>query len=189
MAMQLTPLLGTTAFPDRMGDYYPELLEAGRIVQGHDVSGAMSAPVIDAVNRDLEDTRWRSIFHAALNRDRRFQRGLFDDSQLSPKENTDSKNFPVLSKLTQNFWVDRAYQVDTVKALSRTAHTAEEGLRFEYGWALVKTAAALIYTIRLCHQLELVAVTESPSHYQLLTRTCNRDNLELAISYVPREGN
>ena len=35
MALQLTPLTGMTAFPDRMGDYYPEELEAGNIVQGH----------------------------------------------------------------------------------------------------------------------------------------------------------
>ncbi|MCZ6798878.1 MAG: hypothetical protein O7F12_00165, partial [Nitrospirae bacterium] len=41
MALQLTPLMGTTAFPDRMGDYYPNLLKKGRLIQGHSVSGRM----------------------------------------------------------------------------------------------------------------------------------------------------
>ncbi len=42
MALQFTPFMGATGFPDRMGDYYPELLESGRIIQGHDVSGPLS---------------------------------------------------------------------------------------------------------------------------------------------------
>jgi len=33
MALQLTPTSGTTAAPDRMGDYHAELVQQGRIVQ------------------------------------------------------------------------------------------------------------------------------------------------------------
>ena len=62
MALQLTPLVGTTAFPDRMADYFPDLFKAGKIVQGHVVSGPMNAQVSDAVDRDLADAHWRSRF-------------------------------------------------------------------------------------------------------------------------------
>ena len=77
MALQLTPMMGTTAFPDRMGDYHPELLKVGRIVQGHDVSGAMAPETVYAVNRDLADAQWRKYFQDFILNDRRFQRGLW----------------------------------------------------------------------------------------------------------------
>ena len=188
MALQLTPFMGTTAFPDRMGDYYPELLETGRIVQGHNVSGSMSRTVIDAVDRDLADSLWRSLFHAALQHDYRFQRGLFGVSELPRIGSSVAGHTSVLSKFASNHWPDKPYRVDTVKTLSRTSFTQEDGPGFEYGWALVKTAAALVYTIRLCHQFELSAVTDSPSHSRLLAQTCERDHLELSNACVAREG-
>ena len=85
MALQLTPFMGTTAFPDRMGDYYPQLLEAGRIIQGHNVSGTLPPDVIAAVNHDLADPTWRSIFHEALSDDYRFQGTLFDESAIQKR--------------------------------------------------------------------------------------------------------
>ncbi len=188
MALRLTPLMGTTAFPDRMGDYYPELLEAGRIVQGYDVSGAMSSEMIAAVNRDFADAVWRSVFHEVLLNDYRFQRGLFDVSQFSKARGTGSEGQSVLSEFTQHSWVDQPYSVDRVRALSRTAFSLEDGPSYEYGWALIKTATALVYTIRLCHRFELAAVTDSASHFLLLTHTCKRDNLELINACVPRDG-
>ena len=72
MALQFTPFMGATGFPDRMGDYHPELLESGRIIQGHDVSGPLSPTMVAAVNQDLADPLWRSIVHGALKDDRRF---------------------------------------------------------------------------------------------------------------------
>ncbi len=188
MALQLTPLMGTTALSDRMGDYYPGLLKAGRIVQGHDVSGSMSPEVASRVNRDCADPQWRQLFHGALRSDYRFQRGLFDESQLPRAGSMGSDNSSVLSAFTQDHWVDRPLQVDTVQALSRTRLSGEDGSRFEYGFALIKTAAALIYTIRLCHQLNLAAATDSASHHRLLAQTCERDGIALANSCVKREG-
>ena len=88
MALQLTPFVGTTAFPDRMGDSYPEFLEAGRIVQGHHVSGVMSPELIASVNQDLQDPLWRtSLSSSSLLKDYRFQRGLFDGSQIPASRN------------------------------------------------------------------------------------------------------
>ena len=41
MALQLSPFSGTTAYNDRMGGTYPELVAAGRLQQGHHVSGPL----------------------------------------------------------------------------------------------------------------------------------------------------
>ena len=83
MALQLTPMVGTTAFPDRMGDDHPELLKAGRIVQGHNVSGAMSSETSNAVNRDLADAQWRGLFQESLLNNYRFQRGFISQTTKS----------------------------------------------------------------------------------------------------------
>jgi len=62
MALQLTQLSGTTAYADRMGGFHEALFKAGRIVQGYNVSGALDAEAIAAVNRDLADSTWRGSF-------------------------------------------------------------------------------------------------------------------------------
>ena len=59
---------------------------------------------------------------------------------------------------------------------------------FEYGWALLKTAVSLIYTIELCHQLNLPAVTDSSSHYHLLANTCEREQISLINTSIKRAG-
>ena len=188
MALQLTPMVGATAFPDQMGHYYPELLKAGRIAQGHDVSGSMIPEVIEAVDRDLSDPRWRALFHEALLNDYRFQRGLFQESQISPPETTTANTPTMLSEFSSSDWIEKPFQVETVKTLSRWAFIQENTPRFEYGWALIKTSAALVYTLRLCQILNVGAVTDSLSHYKLLGRTCDRDGIELINSSIKREG-
>ena len=189
MALQLTPLVGTTAFPDRMGDYYPELLKTGRIIQGHHVSGPMSEEMIEAVDRDLADAKWRSLFHEALINDYRFQRGLFDQSQLRSAIHQEPKIHSLWSTLTGTEWIEHGFQVATIKTLSRSAHTSKDGPTFEYGWALLKTSVSLLYTIQLCHTLDSVAVTDSWAHHQLLTQTCGRDGVDLTNVYGdPKDG-
>lgn len=190
MALQLTPMMGTTAFPDRMGDYYPEWLRTGQIIQGHNVSGPMSAEMIQAVNRDLTDATWRSLFHEALLNNYRFQRGLFDQSQIASTTNEMPDTHSILSNFTGPGWKDRPFQVDCIKRLSRSAHRPKDGPLFEYGWALVKTSASLIHTIQLCHTLKVMAVTDSLSHHQLLSYACERDGIELTKIYLdPKDGN
>ena len=52
MALQLTPMSGMTAFQERMGLSFPDLVEAGRLVQGYDVSGPLPPAVAAAVDRE-----------------------------------------------------------------------------------------------------------------------------------------
>ena len=80
MALQLTPFLGTTAFQDRMGDTFPHLVAEGRLIQGHPTSGPLDADMEGAVDQDLADPVWRTLFHRSFREYRRFQRGLFDPS-------------------------------------------------------------------------------------------------------------
>jgi hypothetical protein len=188
MALQLTPMMGTTAFPDRMGDYHPELLKTGRIVQGYNLSGSMKPETVSAVNRDLADHQWRHLFQESLLNDRRFQRGLFADPQDSKTQQADVHYDPEWLQFGKMEWAGTPFQVETVQTLRRHRLQAEEAATFEYGWALIKTATSLIYTIQLCHQLNLVAATDSPSHHRLLTQTCKRDQIDLKNSCVKREG-
>ena len=55
MALQLTSMSGMTAFQDRMGMNFPDLVESGRLVQGYDVSGPLPPSVAAAIDRDLRD--------------------------------------------------------------------------------------------------------------------------------------
>ena len=188
MALQLTPFMGATAFPDRMGDYYPQLLEAGRIIQGHNVSGALQPDLIAAVDQDLADPTWRAIFHDALSDDYHFQRTLFHESEFRKRGNGDSKEIAVLSRLRTLDWQEIPLSVESVKTLSRKSLPHKDDPVFEYGWALVKTSVALTYTIQLCHQLQVTAVTDSASYHRLLTQSCHRTRIELSNSCVKREG-
>jgi hypothetical protein len=188
MAVQLTPLVGTTAFPDRMGDYYPDLVKSGRIVQGHQVSGPLNPAMTTAVNRDLADPLWRSLFHEALGHDRYFQRGLVAFSQDSQGRSSVAADSAVLSALQQPEREFAPYTVQTLQAMSRSRMPEDKTLEFEYGFGLMKTSAALLYTIQLCRQLGLTAVTDSAPHHQVLARTCQRDTVELTNFCVKREG-
>ncbi len=186
MALQLTPFMGTTAFPDRMGDDYPQLLEAGRIIQGHNVSGTLHPDVIAAVDRDLSDPTWRSTFHEALSNDYRFQRTLFDESDIQKRgDSIEGSSLPAFGTPD---WQEKPFSVASVKALSRQSIHHEDDPAFEYGWALVKTSAALTYTIQLCHQLHVAAVTDSASYHRLFTQSCGRQQIEIAHSCIKREG-
>ena len=188
MALQFTPFMGSTGFPDRMGDYYPELLKSGRIIQGHDVSGSLSPTMVTAVNQDLADPLWRSIVHGALKDDRRFQRGLVAFSQDSQGRSSVPTDAALLAAFQQPEREFVSYTVETLQAMSRRRLAEQENLRFEYGFGLIKTSAALIYSIQLCQRLGLVAVTDSPAHHQLLIRTCRRDNVGISNFCVKREG-
>ena len=188
MALQLTPMVGITAFPDQMGQYYPKLLKAGRIVQGHNVSGSMPTQILEAVDRDLSDQSWRRLFHEVFLNDYRFQRGLFHKSHTTPSESATTDNTLMLSQFSESNWIKKHFQIETVKTISRWALIKDNEQMFEYGWALIKTSAALVYTIRLCQTLRVEAATDSISHYKLLERTCERDSIKLTNFSIKREG-
>jgi hypothetical protein len=188
MALQLTPMVGVTAFHDRMGADFPDLVANGRLVQGYDVSGPLSIDLTAAIDRDLADTSWRILFHQALCRDRRFQRGLFD---LTHSMQIGKGSVPGAAALLR--LMDEAFQlypfcVKDIRALSAVPLTVKDGYRFEYGLALIKTSASLVYTDRLAHRHHLQAVTDSPPHFALLECSTRRDRRRLANHLLVRKG-
>ena len=188
MALQLTPMSGTTAYRDRMGDYFGELLRSGRIVQGHPVSGPLDAEAVTAIDRDLADGTWRQRFHGGLLADRRFQRGLFDLSHGMWIGGTMVPGPAAWLRLTEESRRLRAYSMQQLVRLGERRVSGEEAYDYEYALALVKTSAALMYTVRLCRQFGLEAVTDCETHFQLLEHTCTRDGISLTNHPIEREG-
>ncbi len=188
MALQLTPMMGTTAFPDRMGDYHPNSLNASRIAQGYNVSGTMTHKTMTAVNRDLADLQWRNLFQKSILHDSRFQRGLFANPPEGTLKHTESDKDPEWLQFHSKNWATESLDVEAVQSLSRRRLHGGDATRFEYGWALIKTAASLIYTIQLCQELHLTAVTDSQAHHGLLTQTCQRESMTLENICIKREG-
>ncbi len=188
MALQLTPMMGTTAYPDRMGDYHPELLKTDRIVQGYSLSGAMTPETMSAVNQDLDDSQWRRLFHTSLLNDGRFQRGLFTNPKDGATKPTETPQDPEWHQFHTGDWQNTPFAVEMLQTLSHRRLHGEEAIHFEYGWALIKTAASLLYTIQLCQKWDLAAATDSFAHYDLLRQTCKRKQLPLENICIKREG-
>jgi hypothetical protein len=188
MALQLTAWTGTTAYKDRMGDYYPDVVNSGRLVQGYPVSGPLDVPMAAAVDRDLSDAYWRTLFHGALREDRRFQRGLFDLSHGMLLGGTMVPGPAAWLRLIENSRMHQPCSVETLRNLSTKQIGQDQGYEYEYALALVKTSASLAYTIRLAIRHDLEAVTDSEPHYRLLERTRIRDHINLCNGVVPREG-
>lgn len=188
MALQLSPLSGMTAFQDRMGMSFPDLIESKRLVQGYDVSGPLPPPVATTIDRDLHDPLWRAIFHTALCQDRRLQRGLFEPSHSLRIGNSLVPGPAALLRLMDNSYKQRAYDLDHVRALSMKHLGLEESYHYEYGMALVKTSAALVYThtLALAHQLQ--PVTDSVAHFSLYAQSCVRENWPRANHLLIRTG-
>jgi hypothetical protein len=184
MAMQLTPTTGTTAYTDRMGQFHEALVQEGRIVQGYSVSGPLDADMVQSVDRDLADPQWRLLFHDAIRSDRRFQRGLFDLSHGVRVGSTLVPGPAALLELSQPSRAEQRYSTRRVRDLSLQPSSLAVSYDFEYGLALVKTSAALVYTVRLCQTHRLEGVTDSQPHFHLLERTRNRDRLEIQHHYV-----
>jgi hypothetical protein len=176
MALQLTPMSGVTAFQDRMGMSFSDLIESGRLVQGYNVSGSLPPSVAAAIDRDLHDPLWRAHFHTALCRDRRFQRGLFEPSHSLRIGDSLVPGPATLLRLMDDSFREPVYDLDRVRALSTRSVTLEEGYHYEYGLALVKTSASLVYThtLALTHQLQ--PVTDSAAHFSLYAQSCAREN-------------
>lgn len=188
MALRLTTMSGTTAYADRMGDGHKELVQSGRIVQGLSVSGPLDKTMTASVNRDLADTTWRALFHEALLQDRRFQRGLFELTHGMLIGGTQVPGPAAWLRLTEPLRRMQAYSVETLQDLSRRRLGLEEGYEYEYAFALVKTSAALQYTVRLACQYQLEALTDSQCHYELLERTRMRDQMTLQHRWIVRSG-
>jgi len=178
MAIQLSPFAGTTAYSDRMGDKYPDLLAEGRLMQGYSVSGPLSPQSIAAVDRDLADPIWRGLFDTALEHDRRFHIGLFGrpSGEATPDSNIDDA-------LKSHRWT-----VDAVRHMSNTLVHGKDVQTFDYGFALLKTSAALVYTVQLASRHQWAVATDSPAHGALLHHMSLRDHLTLENHVIERAG-
>lgn len=175
MALQLTPMSGTMAFPDHISDHYPDLYAEGHIVQGHNVSGPISEELGSRIDRDLDDHEWREIFHSALRDEPRFRRGFAERGE-------DAAQFALW---LGERWRACPMSLAEVRQMSCQKLDPEGALAFEYGMMLIKTSAALWYTIQICQRQALVAATDSPAHDRLLTRILARERLQLAIYLWP----
>ncbi|MEQ1793954.1 MAG: hypothetical protein ABL970_07150 [Nitrospira sp.] len=188
MALQLSPVSGTTAYADRMGGSFPELVTTGRLVQGHNVSGPLSDASRISIDRDLADVRWRRQFHEAIREDRRFQRGLFDPTHAMTIGREVVPGPAALLRLMHEDFLHQPFTVDAVQQLSRQRLTGSDAYRFEYGLALVKTAAAQHYTVHLADRHHLAAATDSPAHFQLFNRMLEREGRTLPHHLIIRNG-
>jgi hypothetical protein len=178
MALQLSPFCGTTAHPDRMGDIYPELVAEGRLVQGYAVSGPLATRTAAEVDRDLADPLWRQLFHTALAQDRRFQIGLFGTTS------GDGIPFRGITETLKS----RRWSVDAVRDVSSSTIPMQESEALDYGIALLKTSAALVYTVQLAAEHHWTVATDSPAHAALLRHMIERDGLMLDHLLVERAG-
>jgi len=188
MALQLTPMSGMTAFQERMGMSFPDLIESGRLIQGYNVSGPLPSSVAAAIDRDLQDPLWRSLFHTALCENRRFQRGLFEPSHSLRIGDRLVPGPAALLRLMDHSFGRHAYDLDLLRSLSKRAGTLDDGYHFEYGLALVKASASLVYTqtLSLTHQLQ--PATDSPAHFALYGQSCLRDGFPMFNHLVIRTG-
>lgn len=188
MALQLTPMAGVTAFHDRMGADFPDLVADGRLVQGYNVSGSLTVDLVAAVDHDLSDLHWRRLFHLALCHDRRFQRGLFDLTHSMQIGNAPVPGAAALLRLMDTAFQQHLFSVEAIRALSVAPITVEQGYSFEYGLALIKTSASLVYSDKLAHAHRLQIVTDSPAHFALFECSARRDQRRLANHLLLRQG-
>lgn len=174
MAVQISPFCGTTAFPERMGDSFPDLLTSKQLVQGYNVSGPLNPDACTAVDRDLTDSTWRAHFHRALVENRRFQRGLFDGADITGRDKDGIAEPALMVRLKDVSFETAPFTVAGIRELSRRRLSGKDADLFDYGLALLKTSASLVYTIQLAIAGQLAVATDSRAHFTLLTRLVER---------------
>ncbi len=179
MAIQVSPFCGTTAFPERMGDSFPDLLTNKRLVQGHNVSGPLNLDTCAAVDRDLTDSTWRALFHRALLENRRFQRGLFDGADITGRDKVGAAEPALMALLKDVSFETTPFTVAGIRELSRRRPIGRDPDLFDYGLALLKTSASLVYTIQLATEKQLAVATDSRVHFTLLTRFVERTGVAI----------
>jgi len=143
-------------------------------VQGYNVSGPLKPDTCIAVDRDLTDSTWRGLFHRALVENRRFQRGLFDGTDITGRHNDGHAEQPLMVRLKDVSFETAPFTVAGIRQLSRRRLIGREADLFDYGLALLKTSASLVYTIQLATAEQLAVATDSRAHFTLLTRLIER---------------
>jgi hypothetical protein len=188
MALRLSPFVGTTAYPDRMGDFFPDLIAAGRLKQGYCVSGPLSRKTSAAIDRDLSDAVWRARFHEALRTDRRMQRGLFGESFLTEADPTRTDRSSRMTRLSAPWLQTAHFSSDGIAQLSQQRLSDAETDRAEYGLAMLKTSASLVYTVQIATAEQLAVATDSQAHFMLLAVMSARDGITVSNHWIDRRG-
>lgn len=184
MAIQVSPFCGTTAFPERMGDSFPDLLTSKRLVQGYNVSGSLNLETCTAVDCDLTDSTWRALFHSALVENRRFQRGLFDGADITGRHKAGDDEPALMVRLKEVSFETTPLTVARIRELSQRRPIGREADLFDYGLALLKTSASLVYTIQLATAGQLAVATDSRAHFTLLARVVERTGVTIENRWV-----
>ena len=94
----------------------------------------------------------------------------------------------ILLVLTKPELALATFTVESLQVMSRKQRHQVSDAAFDYGMAILATSASLQYTIQLCHQHNLVAVTDSPSHNELLFRICEREKMSFSNRCLSRKG-
>jgi hypothetical protein len=116
-----------------MGDAFPDLLASKRLVQGYNVSGPLTPDTCIAVDRDLTDSTWRGLFHRALVENRRFQRGLFDGTDITGRHNDGHAEQPLMGRLKDVSFETTPFTVAGIRQLSRRRLIGRDADLFDYG--------------------------------------------------------
>ena len=156
------------------GRFLPRPPASKRLVQGYNVSGPLILDTCIAVDRDLTDSTWRGLFHSALVENRRFQRGLFDGTDITGRHKDGHAEQTLMVRLTDVSFETTPFTVAGIRQLSRRRLIGREADLFDYGLALLKTSASLVYTIQLATAEQLAVATDSRAHFTLLTRLIDR---------------
>jgi hypothetical protein len=69
------------------------------------------------------------------------------------------------------------FTVASIRELSRRRTIGRDGDLFDYGLALLKTSASLVYTIQLATAGQLGVATDSHTHFALLARFIERTGI------------
>ncbi|MBH0183920.1 MAG: hypothetical protein HP477_00445, partial [Nitrospira sp.] len=127
----------------------------------------------------LTDSTWRTLFHEALVENRRFQRGLFDGADITGRDKDGATEPALMARLKDVSFETTPFTVADIRELSRRRPIGKEADLFDYGLALLKTSASLVYTIQLATANQLAVATDSRAHFTLLTRFVERTGVTI----------
>jgi len=78
--------------------------------------------------------------------------------------------------------------VASLREWSQSLLTGRSAESFDYGFALLKTSVALVYTVQLATEHRWAVATDSPAHFSLLAHITRRDSIELHNYLITRHG-
>jgi hypothetical protein len=84
-----------------------------------------------------------------------------------------------LARLEKDAFQANYFTAASIGQPSQQRLAGEQADMFDYGLALLKTSASLVYTVQLADARRLAVATDSQVHFTLLARTAERDGINL----------